>query len=197
MQLNSEDNGNRRFILIQLPEICDQSSNAFSLGYKTIPEIAEERIRRAGEKIKRENPMFTQELDIGFRVLQLDSSNMNDVYYNPKNMIQDLLESTVDNVKPDRTPLDLLFQVMLELGIELSSKIEEKEIAGKKYYLVNDNDLIACFDDDLNNDVLIEIAKLQPLYAVFKDKSFSSDSVGINNEQIFKTYSQGTKIKVL
>ena len=118
-------------------------------------------------------------------------------YYNPKSFSQSLLEETVDNIKSDRTPLDLLFQVMIELGIELSSKIEEKEISGKKYYLVNDNNLIACFDDDLSNDVLIEIAKLQPLYAVFKDKSFSNDSVGINNEQIFKTYSQGTIIKVL
>ncbi len=185
------------FIMVQIPERISSDSLAYKDGYKTICDIGEERIRRAGKKIKEENSLFADPVDTGFRVLKLDSSNMHDVYYNPKSFSQSLLEETVDNIKSDRTPLDLLFQVMIELGIELSSKIEEKEINGKKYYLVNDNNLIACFDDDLSNDVLIEIAKLQPLYAVFKDKSFSNDSVGINNEQIFKTYSQGTIIKVL
>ena len=138
-----------------------------------------------------------QGLDVGFRVLKLDSSNMQDVYYNPSAMTQSLLDNTIDNVKPDRLPLGLLVQVMLELGIELSAKMQEREIQGKKYYIVNDNDIIACFDDNLNNEVITEIAKLQPLYAVFKDKSFATDSVGINNEQIFKTYSPSTTIKVI
>ncbi len=197
MQLNAEDGGNRKFIMVQLPEPCDEKSEAYKVGYKNICEIGKERIRRAGAKIIQENGLTAQNLDTGFRVLKLDSSNMQDVYYNPSSMTQSLLDTTIDNVKPDRTPMDLLFQVMLELGIELSAKIEEKQLNGKKYYIVNDNDIIACFDDDLNNDVITEIAKLQPLYAVFKDKSFATDSVGINNEQIFKTYSPITKVKVL
>jgi len=197
MQLNAEDGGNRRFIMVQLPEPCDEKSEAFKVGYKNICEIGKERIRRAGVKIKGENGLTAQNLDTGFRVLKLDSSNMQDVYYNPSSMTQSLLDTTIDNVKPDRTPMDLLFQVMLELGVELSAKIEEKQVTGKRYYIVNDNDIIACFDDDLNNDVITEIAKFQPLYAVFKDKSFATDSVGINNEQIFKTYSPITKVKVL
>lgn len=197
MQQNLDDGGNRRFILVQLPEIPDEKSEAHIAGYKNICEIGKERIRRAGKKIQEKNGIKAQNLDIGFRVLKLDSSNMQDVYYNPSLMTQSLLDTTIDNVKPDRTPIDLLFQVMLELGVELSAKIEEKEICGKKYYIVNGNDIIACFDDNLNNEVITEIAKLQPLYAVFKDKSFATDSVGINNEQIFKTYSPITKVKVL
>jgi len=228
MQLNAEDGGNRKFIMVQLPELCDEKSEAYKAGYKNICEIGKERIRRAGREIVKERAhlidavranafdkmeayaIFTSSesakktqnevrktLDIGFRVLKLDSSNMQDVYYNPSAMTQSLLDTTIDNVKPDRTPMDLLFQVMLELGVELSAKIEEKQVTGKKYYIVNDNAIIACFDDDLNNDVITEIAKLQPLYAVFKDKSFATDSVGINNEQIFKTYSPITKVKVI
>ncbi len=210
MSLNGKDRGKRRFIMVQISEDCDSKSVPGKAGYTNICDIGEERIRRAGKKIKDEliekknnagllsdGVMDPESLDIGFRVLKLDSSNMNDVYYNPSAMTQSLLEDTVDNIKPDRTPLDLLFQVMLELGIELSAKIIEKEINGKKYYQVNDNDIVACFDDNLDNNILTEIAKLQPLYAVFKDSSFSTDSVGINNEQIFKTYSPGTKIKVL
>ena len=201
---NVENKFNIKFILVQLPE---QTNNK---NYSTICDIGEERIRRAGKKIKDEliekknnaglladTVMDPESLDIGFRVLKLDSSNMNDVYYNPSAMTQSLLDETVDNIKLDRTPLDLLFQVMLELGIELSAKITENEINGKKYYQVNDNDIVACFDDNLDEYLLTEIAKLQPLYAVFKDSSFATDSVGINNEQIFKTYSPGTKIKVL
>ena len=195
MQLNAEDGGNRRFIMVQLPEKCDEKSEAYKAGYKNICEIGKERIRRAGKKIKEETGKA--ELDTGFRVLKLDSSNMQDVYYNPAAMTQSLLDVTIDNVKPDRTPMDLLFQVMLELGLQLSAKIEEREVCGKKYYAVNDNDIIACFDDDINQDVITEIAKQQPLYAVFKDKSFASDSVGINNEQLSKTYSPSTKVKVI
>ena len=195
MQLNAEDGGNRKFIMVQLPEKCDEKSEAYKAGYKTICEIGKERIRRAGKKIKEETGKT--DLDTGFRVLKLDSSNMQDVFYNPAAMTQDLLATTIDNVKPDRTPMDLLFQVMLELGVQLSAKIEEKEICGKKYYVVNENEIIACFDDNLNNDVITEIAKQQPLYAVFKDKSFATDSVGINNEQLFKTYSPTTDVKVI
>lgn len=197
MQLNAEDGGKRKFIMVQLPEKCDEKSEAYKAGYKNICEIGKERIRRAGKKIKEESPLTTQELDTGFRVLKLDSSNMQDVFYNPSAMTQSLLDSTVDNVKPDRTPLDLLFQVMLELGKPLSARIEEREIDGKKYYAVDGNDLIACFDDDLGNEVITAIAKQKPLYAVFKDKSFATDSVGINNEQLFKTYSPATVVKVI
>ena len=195
MQLNAEDGGNRKFIMVQLPEKCDEKSEAYKAGYKNICEIGKERIRRAGKKIKEETGKT--DLDTGFRVLKLDSSNMQDVFYNPAAMTQDLLSTTIDNVKPDRTPMDLLFQIMLELGVQLSAKIEEKEICGKKYYVVNENEIIACFDDNLNNDVITEIAKQQPLYAVFKDKSFATDSVGINNEQLFKTYSPSTEVKVI
>lgn len=203
MQLNAEDGGKRKFIMVQLPEKCDEKSEAYKAGYKTICEIGKERIRRAGKKILDEQKDKTDlinkpaPLDIGFRVLKLDSSNMQDVFYNPAAMTQDLLSTTIDNVKPDRTPMDLLFQIMLELGVQLSAKIEGKEICGKKYYVVNENEIIACFDDNLNNDVITEIAKQQPLYAVFKDKSFATDSVGINNEQLFKTYSPSTEVKVI
>lgn len=194
MQLNAEDGGNRNFILVQLPEKSDEKSEAYKAGYKTICDIGEERIRRAGKKIKEEKGL---DIDVGFRVLKLDSSNMQEVYYNPSAMTQDILAMTVDNVKPDRTPLDLLFQVMLDLGVELSAKIEEHIVNGKKYYAVNGNDIIACFDDDIDNDVITAIAKQNPLYAVFKDKSFATDSVGINNEQFFKTYSPSTVVKVI
>lgn len=203
MQINAEDGGKRKFIMVQLPEKCDEKSEAYKAGYKTICEIGKERIRRAGKKILDEQKDKTDlinkpaPLDIGFRVLKLDSSNMQDVFYNPAAMTQDLLSTTIDNVKPDRTPMDLLFQIMLELGVQLSAKIEEKEICGKKYYVVNENEIIACFDDNLNNDAITEIAKQQPLYAVFKDKSFATDSVGINNEQLFKIYSPTTEVKVI
>ena len=197
MQLNAEDGGNRKFIMVQLPEKCDEKSEAYKAGYKTICDIGEERIRRAGKKIKEEGGLTTQDLDVGFRVLKLDSSNMQEVYYNPSAMTQDILAMTVDNVKTDRTPLDLLFQVMLDLGIELSAKIEENVVNGKTYYAVNENDIIACLDDDIDNDVITAIAKQNPLYAVFKDKSFATDSVGINNEQLFKTYSPSTVVKVI
>ena len=213
IKMNASDGGKRKFILVQLPEnikvVKDGISGANlaaknaievldSLNQKhTISNLAEERIRRAGRKIKEENGMTAQNLDIGFRVLKLDSSNMQEVYYNPSAMTQDILAMTVDNVKPDRTPLDLLFQVMLDLGVELSAKIEEHIVNGKKYYAVNGNDIIACFDDDIDNDVITAIAKQNPLYAVFKDKSFATDSVGINNEQLFKTYSPSTVVKVI
>ena len=204
IKLNAEDQENRRFIMVQLPELTNNKE------YSTICDIGEERIRRAGKKIKEEliekknNAGMLNEdipdpdsLDIGFRVFKLDSSNMNDVYYNPNQTQKNLLDVTIDNIKLDRTGLDLLFQVMLELGVELSAKIEEIDILGKKCYFVNDNDIAACFDDDLTNELLTELAKTKPLYAVFKDSCFNNDSVAINNEQIFKTYSPSTKVKVL
>lgn len=209
MKLNAEDNGNRKYILVQLPEECKEKTEAYKAGYKTICDIGEERIRRAGKKIKDEliekkntvgmlnDVIDHNSLDIGFRVFKLDSSNMNDVYYNPNKTQKSLLDATIDNIKPGRTGLDLLFQVMLELGVELSAKIEEKDILGKKCYFVNDNKIVACFNDNLTNNLLIELAKTKPTYAVFKDSCFSNDSVAINNEQIFKTYSPSTKVKVL
>lgn len=196
MQLNAEDGGNRKFIMVQLPEKCDEKSEAFKAGYGNICEIGKERIRRAGKKIKDENPSTTG-LDVGFRVLKLDSSNMKDVYYKSSDYAQDLLSSLESNIKEDRTPLDLLFQVMLELGKPLSAKIDEEEIAGKKVFIVDDNDLIACFDENITEDVVKAIAQKKPLYAVFRDNSFSSDTVAVNFDQIFATYSPNTTRKVL
>ena len=198
MKLNSEDGGNRQFIMVQLPEICDEKSNAFKAGYNTICDIGEDRIRRAGKMIKNEVGILGENLDVGFRVFKLDSSNVNEVYYNPKALTQNLLEATVDNIKPDRNSLDLLFQVMLECGAMLSSKIEEKEINGKKVFVVEDNYIAACFDDRVDDKTVEAIAKLKPIYACFKGSSFNSDSANINAEQIFKTYSPNTeKIKVI
>lgn len=197
MKLNAEDGGHRTYIMVQIPATCDKTSEAYKAGYKTICDIGKERIRRAGKKIKEENPLTTQELDIGFRVLKLDSSNMKDVYYRSSDYNQDLLSSLESNIKEDRTPIDLLFQVMLELGKPLSAKIEENEIANKKVFVVDDNDLIACFDENITEDVVKAIAQKKPLYAVFRDNSFSSDTVAANFEQIFATYSPNTTRKVL
>ena len=198
MNLYIKDSGKRRYILVQLPEVCDDKSEAKKVGYNTICDIGEERIRRAAKKIKDDaGLMFNNAIDLGFRVLKLDDSNMNDVFYTAKNTTQSLFENTVDNVKPDRTPLDLLFQVMLELGVELSAKIEEKEILGKKVFIVNENDIVACFDDNVSNDVIKELANIRPIYAVFRDSVFENDSANINCEQLFKTISPSTTIKVL
>lgn len=214
MELNNEDNGNRHFILVQLPEECGEKSS-----YKTICDIGKERIRRAGKKILQESGVKRVEsgerrvvsevgdnstlhtsnstLDVGFRVLKLDSSNMKDVYYKPSDYSQGFLGQLEDNIKADRTPLDLLFQVMLDLGKPLSAKIEEREIAGKRVFVVDDNDLVACFDSNITEDVVKTIAQLKPLYAVFRDSGLSSDSVGANFDQIFATYSPNTTRKVL
>lgn len=197
MQLNAEDGGNRKFIMVQLPEPCDEKSEAYKAGYKNICEIGKERIRRAGAKIKQEKGLTAQNLDTGFRVLKVDSSNMQPVYYNPEKYTQTLLDDLADNIKADRTPLDLLFQVMLDLGKPLSAKIEEKDIAGKKVYIVNDDDLIACFDSNVTEETVKAIAQLKPLYAVFRDSSLSSDSTAANFDQIFATYSPNTVRKVL
>lgn len=254
MKLNAEDGGNRKFIMVQLPELCDEKSEAYKEGYKNICEIGKERIRRAGKKIvedlknKRKTgklddanyrvgvvqqvipadpkaPFMTTEynsetevttsqhydskdpkdkyvynpelLDIGFRVLKLDSSNMKDVYYSPSDTEQTNLLDLVSNIKEDRSPEDLLFQVMLDMGVILSSEIKTLDIKGKKVFNVNDGNLVCCFDENLTDEVVTEIAKMQPLYAVFRDSSMSSDSVAVNFDQIFETYSPSTTRKVL
>lgn len=197
MQLNSEDGGNRKFIMVQLPEKTEEKSEAFKAGYKNICEIGKERIRRAGKKIKEESPLTTQDLDTGFRVLKLDSTNMQDIYYSPKDISQVDLFSQVDNVKPDRTGEDLLFQVMLELGATLDSKIETTTVAGKTIYNVAEGYLVACFDPDVTDDVVKSIAQMLPAYAVLRDTSMKDDSTATNFEQIFKTYSPDTVTKIL
>ena len=197
MQLNAEDGGHRKFIMVQLPEQTDVKSDAYKAGYKTICDIGEERIRRAGKKIKEESPLTTTDLDIGFRVFKVDSTNMEDVYYRPADYNQGQMELFADNIKPDRTPEDLLFQIMLDLGILLSSDIQETEIAGKKVFSVADGYLIACFDKDVTEETVKAIAQKQPVYAVFRDSSMASDSVATNFEQIFETYSPRTQRKVL
>ena len=218
MQLNDEDGGDRKFIMVQLPEPCDEKSEAYKAGYKTICDIGEERIRRAGKKIKEEMQKPKQQgidqedpsasprsarndavaqLDVGFRVLRLDSSNMREVYYHPGQYTQTLLDGLADNIKGDRTPLDLLFQVMLDLGVEPSAKIEEKEIAGKQVFAVNENELIACFDSGITDEVVKAIAQRKPRYAAFRDNAYAYDSVADNFEQIFATYSPNTKKEVL
>lgn len=234
MQLNAEDGGNRKFIMVQLPEKTDEKSEAYKAGYKNICEIGKERIRRAGKKIVEEqahlNTAYKQtklepmkpvavwtnseeqikeqdkvkkNLDIGFRVLKLDSSNMKDVYYNPADISQDLLSQLESNIKEDRSSLDLLFQVMLDMGVMLSQKIEKRSIQGKTVYIVGEYDeenqpnLICCFDDNISEDVVTEIAKLKPIYAVFRDSSMSTDSMSVNFDQIFATHSPNTTRKVL
>lgn len=197
MQLNAEDGGNRKFIMVQLPEACDEKSEAYKAGYKNICEIGKERIRRAGKKIKEESPLTTSNLDTGFRVLKLDSSNMRDVFYKPEELTQMSMLDTQDNIKPDRSAEDLLFQVMLDMGAPLSAKIEQNTVCGKQVFTVADNYLMACFEDNLAEDVITAIAKQQPLYAVFRDSSFATDSVAKNVEQIFATYSPDTKLSIL
>lgn len=197
MKLNAEDGGHRKFIMVQLPEETDEKSEAYKAGYENICEIGKERIRRAGTKIKEEAGLDAQNLDTGFRVLKCDNSNMKDVYYTPAEYEQSLFTSLEDNIKEDRTPEDLLFQVMLDLGVLLSSEIEETTIAGKRVFNVEDNYLIACFDDNVTEDVITEIAKQKPYYFVMRDSSMANDSVATNFEQIFATYSPDTVRKVL
>ena len=223
MQLNAEDGGHRQFIMVQLPEMCDEKSEAYKAGYQNICEIGKERIRRAGRKIKEacepkplisfycfdpNDPNYGKKQsevtsegkpcpDIGFRVLRLDSSNMQDVYYNPAALTQSMLDMTTDNIKPDRTPEDLLFQVMLELGVLPSSEISETTIDGHKVFDVADGFLLACFDAGVTTETVTAIAKRHPYYAVFRDSSLQSDSVAANFEQIFEAYSPSTVRKVL
>ena len=207
MQLNSRDGGNRRFIMVQLPETTDVNSEAFKAGFKNICEIGKERIRRVGKKIlsDRENSeydsgLFSQiepkpKVDVGFRVLKLDSSNMQDVYYRPEVSNETTLFE--DNIKPDRSSEDLLFQVMLECNLPLSAKIERMTIAGKEVFSVNNGYLIACFDTDINEDVIKAVAKRKPYYFVMRDSSLASDNVADNFDQIFQAYSKETIRRVL
>ena len=197
MQLNAEDGGHRKFIMVQLPEKTDEKSEAYKAGYKTICEIGKERIRRAGKKIKEENAdkEGIDKLDIGFRVLKLDSSNMQDVYYTPKEFTErDLF---ADNVKEDRTAEDLLFQVMLDLGVELSATIEQRTMGDKQVFFVNGNCLVACFDTDITEETIKEIAQQKPYYFVMRDSSLASDNVADNFDQLFKTYSNDTIRKII
>lgn len=193
--LNAEDGGNRKFIMVQLPEKTDEKREAYKAGYKNICEIGKERIRRAAKKIAKENP--DARFDGGFRVLKCDSSNMKDVYYSPESYNGTFLNSLTENIKEDRTPEDLLFQVMLDLGILLSSKITETLIGGKKVFDVADGFLIACFDDTITDEVVTEIAKKKPQYFVMRDSSLAKDSVATNFDQIFALYSPYTTRKVL
>lgn len=197
MKLNAEDGGKRKFIMVQLPEVTDEKSEARKAGYETICQIGEERIRRAGKKIKEEAGLNGQDLDTGFRVLRLDSSNMEDVYYTPEDFNDQNLFNTVDNVKSDRTPLDLLFQVLPEFDIELSAKIEQKDVNGKKVFFVDGTYLIATFDTDVNESTVTEIAKMKPQYFVMRDASAANDNVLDNFEQIFRHYSPDTIRKIL
>ena len=195
MKLNAEDGGNRKFIMVQLPEKTDEKSEAYKAGYKNICEIGKERIRRAGKKVKEEAGLQGQNLDTGFRVLKLDSSNMEEVYYTPQEFSMGSLFN--ENVKADRSSEDLLFQVMLDFGIELSAKIETKQIAGKQVHIVDEGYLVACFDRDVNESTIIEIAKQQPVYFVMRDASAANDNVIDNFEQIFRHYSPDTTCRII
>lgn len=195
MKMNAEKQKHCPFIIVQLPEHISEKKK--EQGYETVCEIGKERIRRAGKKIKEESPLTTQDLDTGFRVLKLDSTNMQDIYYSPKDISQADLFSQVDNVKPDRTGEDLLFQVMLELGATLDSKIETTTVAGKTIYNVAEGYLVACFDPNVTDEVVKAIAQMLPAYAVLRDTSMKDDSTATNFEQIFKTYSPDTVTKIL
>ena len=195
MELNAEDGGSRRFILVQLPEPCDQKSEAFKLGFENIAQFSRERIRRAGVQIKDKNVLTSSTLDIGFRVLKVDSSNMKDVYYAPDTVQQrDLLEQ-IDNIKSDRTPQDLLFQVLLDWGVDLALPIVTETFAEKTVFFVDGNTLAACFDSDIDESLVKQIASKKPLRAVFRDNGYGSDATKINVEQIFKVVSPGTEVR--
>ena len=198
MKINSEDGGERKFIMVQLPEITSEDTEAYKAGYKNICEIGKERIRRAGKIIKAESPLTTKDLDTGFRVLKLDSSNMEDVYYTPAEFNEQKLFD--DNIKPDRLGNDgedLLFQTMIELGIELSAKIEKRSIAGKAVWSVSDGYLMACFDEEVNETTITEIARQHPYYFVMRDSSLANDQVADNFEQIWEEYSKDTVRRIL
>ena len=199
MQLNAEDGGNRKFIMVQLPEVCDEKSEAYNAGYKTIAEIGKERIRRAGNKIKSDNSNKENvyQLDSGFRVLKVDSSNMKDVYYSPDVAQQSNLLDQVSNIKDDRTSEDLLFQVLLDWGVNLSWPINHTIIAGKQVFFVDGNAIAACFESGINEEFVKILAARHPLRVVFRDSSFDNDSVKINVEQIFKLISPATEVKTI
>ena len=195
MQLNTEDGGHRKFIMVQLPEPCDEQSEAFKAGYKTIAEISKERIRRAGKKILEGECHEGWNQDIGFRVLKVDSSNMADVYYTPDAIDQSQVDAFVDNIKPDRKSEDMLFQVLLDWGVDLSLPIRKETLQGKPVFFVDENALVACFDSGVNEELVKELAGFEPLRVVFRDNGFVSDAVKINVEQIFKQMSPGTEVK--
>ena len=197
MKLNAEDGGHRKFIMVQLPEVTDEKSEARKAGYNNICEIGKERIRRAGRKVKEEAGVMGQDLDIGFRVLKLDSSNMEDVYYTPDNFDGVNLFTLVDNVKQNRSSEDLLFQVMLDLGIELSATIRSEELGGRNVWNVDNGYLMACFDRDVNEATITEIAKQKPVYFVMRDASAANDNVLDNFDQLFANYSPDTTCKIL
>ncbi|WP_315541864.1 DNA methyltransferase [Stomatobaculum longum] len=197
MQLNAEDGEKRRFIMVQLPEETGESSEAFTLGYSTICDIGKERIRRAGQQITEKSPLMTQNLDIGFRVLKLDTTNMNDVYYSAGEYTQNMLSMLESNVKADRTDLDLLFGCLLEWGLPLSMPYTSEQIEGCTVHTYNDGDLIACFDENIPDSVIKEIAKCQPLRAVFRDSSFNGSPAKINVGEIFKMRAPDTRVKVI
>ena len=196
MQTNAEDGGNRNFILVQLPEECDDKSDAHKAGYSTIAEIGKERIRRAGKKILQGDCHEDWNRDIGFRVLKIDSSNMEDVFYTPDALRQDLLKEAADNIKSGRTPEDLLFQVLLDWGVDLSSPIETRTIRKQTVFFVDGNALIACFDDCVTEGLVKDIAACQPIRVVFKDSCFASDTAKINVEQILRQLAPRTEMKV-
>lgn len=193
--LTGKAGGNRKFIMVQLPELCDEKSEAFKSGYKTIAEIGKERIRRAGKKIKEENLITAQNLDIGFRVFKVDTSNMKDVYYTPDQLKQENLELFKDHIKSDRSPEDLLFQIFIDWGLDLSLPIVKETIEGKDVFIVDTDALVACFDTGITEELVKKLAKYKPLRVVFRDDAFGSDSVKINVEQIFKLLSPGTEVK--
>lgn len=197
MQLNAEDGGRRKFIMVQLQEPCDENSEAYKAGYKNICEIGKERIRRAGDKIKNEHPLTTADLDVGFRVFKLDESNMTDVYYSAGEYTQDLLSQLESNVKPDRTDLDLFFGCLLEWGLPLSMPHKSETIDGCTVHTYNDGDLIACFNEDIPESVIKEIANRRPLRAVFRDSSFADSPAKINVGEIFKMLAPDTRVKVI
>ena len=197
MRQNAEDGGKRKYIMVQVPQRCDTGTIAQKAGFANICDIAKERIRRAGQSIKDSSPLTTQGVDTGFRVLKLDSSNMKDVYYTPADYEVSMFDTLADNIKEGRTPEDLLFQVMLDLGVLLSSKIEETTIAGKKVFNVADGFLMACFDENVSDETITAVAKQKPYYFVMRDSSLASDSVATNFDQIFATYSPDTVRKVL
>lgn len=197
MQLNAEDGGKRKFIMVQLPEKTDEKSEAFKAGYKNICEIGKERIRRAGEKIKEEAGLNGQDLDIGFRVLKLDSSNMKDIYYSADEYDQGMLENMQSNTKEDRTDLDLLFGCLVDWGLELDKPYTIKKINGHKVHIYNEGDLVACFEKDLDMKTIDEIAKLQALRVVFSDNSFVDSATKINVAEHFKMIAPDSDIKVI
>ncbi len=195
MQLNARDGGNRKFVMIQIDEPCGEGSDALKAGYETIPELSRERIRRAGKKILEGECHPDWDKDVGFRVLRTDTSNMQGVYYRPDEVDQKILLDTIDNIKPDRTPEDLLFQVLVDWGVDLTLPIHRETVQDKTVFFVDENALVACFDTAITEELVKELAKREPLRVVFRDNGFVSDAVKINVEQICRQLSPTTEVK--